>query len=96
MNQNVIDNYTKSRNVTNLMEPITIFLTNASNIILYLGGIYLLSINEILLGTLLAAIMYGKLITKPIGKLSTSMASIETAFSSVKRIFAIIDYEKDK
>lgn len=91
MNQNVIDNYTKSRNVTNLMEPITIFLTNASNIILYLGGIYLLSINEILLGTLLAAIMYGKLITKPIGKLSTSMASIETAFSSVKRIFAIID-----
>lgn len=96
MSQNVIDNYTKSRNVTNLMEPITMFLTNASNIIVYIGGIYLLSINEIPLGTLLAAIMYGQLLTKPIKKLSTSMASIETAFSSIKRIFAIIDYKNDE
>ena len=94
MNQNVIDNYTKSRNVTNLMEPITIFLTNASNITVYIAGIYLLSINEIQLGTLLAVIMYGKFITKPIGKISTSMASIETAFSSIRRIYAIIDYKK--
>ena len=96
MNQNVIDNYTKSRNVTNLMEPITIFLTNASNITVYIAGIYLLSINEIQLGTLLAVIMYGKFITKPIGKISTSMASIETAFSSIRRIYAIIDYKKDE
>jgi len=41
-------------------------------------------------------VMYGQLIAKPIGKLSTSMDSIETVFSSIKRIFAIIDYKNDK
>ena len=67
------------------MEPITTFLTNVSNITVYIAGVYLLSVNEIQLGTLLAIIMYGQLMTKPIKKLSTSMASIETAFSSIKK-----------
>ena len=95
INKTVIDNYIKSRNITNFMEPITTFLTNVSNITVYIAGVYLLSVNEIQLGTLLAIIMYGQLMTKPIKKLSTSMASIETAFSSIKRLFAIIDYQKD-
>ena len=96
INQTVIEYYIKSRNVTNVMEPITTFLTNVSNITVYIAGVYFLSVNEIQLGTLLAVIMYGQLMTKPIKKLSTSMASIETAFSSIKRLFAIIDYQKDK
>ena len=94
MNQTVIDNYIKSRDVINLMVPVTTFLINMSNITLYMAGIYLLSVNDIQLGTLLAVIMYGQLLTKPIKKLSSSMANIETTFSSVKRIFAIIDYKK--
>jgi ATP-binding cassette subfamily B protein/subfamily B ATP-binding cassette protein MsbA len=96
LNQTVIDYYTKSKNVTNLMVPVTTFLTNISTITVYMAGIYFLSVNEIQLGTLLAVIMYGQLLNKPIKKLSTSKASIETAFSSIKRIFAIIDYEKDE
>lgn len=96
INQTVIDYYAKSKNITNLMEPVTTFLTNISTITVYMLGIYLLSVNEIPLGTLLAFIMYAGLLTKPIKKLSTSMASIETLFSSIKRIFAIIEYEEEK
>jgi ABC-type multidrug transport system fused ATPase/permease subunit len=96
MNQTVIDCYVKSKNITNVMVPITTFLTNVINITVYIAGIYLLAGNEIQLGTLLAVIMYVQLLTKPIKKLSNSMASIETAFSSIKRIFAIIDYQKDE
>ena len=96
INQTVIDYYTKSKNVTNAMVPITTFLTNISNITVYMAGVYFLSVNEIQLGTLLAVIMYGQLLTKPIKKISTSIASIETSFSSIKRIFAIIDYENDE
>jgi len=96
LNQTVIDYYTKSKNVTNVMVPVTTFLTNISTITVYMAGIYFLSVNEIQLGTLLAVIMYGQLLNKPIKKLSTSMASIETSFSSIKRIFAIIDYQKDE
>ena len=96
INQTVIDYYAKSRNITNIMEPVTTLLTNVSNITVYMAGIYFLSVGEIQLGTLLAVIMYGQLLTKPIKKLSTSMASIETAFSSIKRIFAIIDYQNNE
>ncbi len=78
------------------MGPITTFLMNVSNITVYIAGIYFLTGNEIQLGTLLAIIMYGQLLSNPIKKLSTSMASIETSFSSIKRIFAIIDYQKDE
>ena len=96
INQTVIDYYAKSRNVTNIMEPVTTLLTNVSNITVYMAGVYFLSVGEIQLGTLLAVIMYGQLLTKPIKSLSTSMASIETAYSSIKRIFAIIDYQKEE
>ena len=96
MNQTVIDYYVKSKNVTNFMVPITTLLTNISKITVYIAGIYFLAGNEIQIGTLLAVIMYGQLLTDPIKKLSSSMATIETSFSSIKRIFAIIDYKNDK
>ena len=96
MNQTVIDYYVKSKNVTNFMVPVTTLLTNISKITVYIAGIYFLAGNEIQIGTLLAVIMYGQLLTDPIKKLSSSMATIETSFSSIKRIFAIIDYKNDK
>ena len=96
INQTVNGYYIKSRNIAKVMVPITTFLTNISNITVYIAGIYLLVGHEIQLGTLLAIIMYGELLTKPIKDLSSSMASIETSFSSIKRIFAIIDYKKDE
>ncbi len=94
INNTVIDYYIKSRNVSNIMAPITTLLTNISNISVYVVGVYLLSCNEIHLGTLLTVVMYGQLLTKPIKKISTSMVSLETSFSSIKRIYSIIDYKK--
>lgn len=96
MNQTVIDYYAKAKNVTNIMVPVTTLLTNVSKITVYIAGIYFLAGNEIQIGTLLAVIMYGQLLTDPIKKLSSSMATIETSFSSIKRIYAIIDYKKDE
>ena len=78
------------------MVPMTELLTNVTNIIVYIVGISLFATNEIQLGTLLAIIMYAKLFTKPFKKISSSTASIENSLSSLKRIFAIIEYEKDK
>ena len=96
INQTVTTYYIQSRNIAKIMEPITTFLVNISNITVYIAGIYFLTGNEIQLGTLLAVIMYGQLLSNPIKKLSNSMVSIETSFSSFKRIFSIIDYQKDE
>ena len=60
INQTVNGYYVKSRNIAKVMVPITTFLTNISNITVYIAGIYLLVGHEIQLGTLLAIIMYGE------------------------------------
>ena len=94
INETVSANYVKSRNISNVVLPLTTFLTNLSNITVYIVGVYFLMTNEIQLGTLLAVIIYGKLLTKPLKKVSTSIIFLETSFSSIKRIFDIIEFQK--
>ena len=96
INQSVKDNFIKSMNISNAILPITTFLTNLSNIAVYIVGVYFLITNEIQLGTLLTVIIYGQLLTKPLKKVSTSITSLEISFASIKRIFEIIDSENDK
>ena len=83
--------YTSSRYHSGLMSPLATFLTNLRNIIIYICGIYLLMNGEIQLGTLLTIILYGKLLTTPIKKLSSSLTSVQTSYSSIKRVFEIIE-----
>jgi subfamily B ATP-binding cassette protein MsbA len=85
------DSFVKSINVSNVLLPLATFLTNLCKITVYIVGLYFLMSHEIQLGTLLAVIIYGQLLTKPLKKVSTSMVFLETSFSSIKRIFAIID-----
>lgn len=94
INETVSANYVKSRNISNVVLPLTTFLTNLSNITVYIVGVYFLMTNEIQLGTLLAVIIYGKLLTKPLKKVSVSIIFLETSFSSIKRIFDIIEFQK--
>lgn len=93
INRMASDTFVKSRNVSNAILPATTFLTNLSNITVYILGLYFLMNNEIHLGTLLAVIIYGQLLIKPIKKISSSIIFLEISFSSIKRIFAIIEYE---
>ena len=95
INKRVSDDFVRSINISNLVMPFTTFLTNLSNITVYIVGVYFLISNEIQLGTLLAVIMYGQLLSKPLKKVTSSIISLEISFSSTKRIFDIIDF-KDK
>ena len=94
INKGVSDCYVKSRNISNILMPVTTLLTNLSNIIVYILGLNFLITNEIQLGTLLAVIIYGQLLSNPLKKISASIIFLETSFSSLKRIFAIIEYRK--
>ena len=96
INQIVTQHYIKSRNISNLILPIATFLTNLSNITVYIIGVYFLATHEIHLGTLLAVILYGQLLTKPLKKVSASLIPLETSFSSIKRIFEIIEFKTMK
>ena len=96
INNIVSNNFIKSRNISNVVVPITTLLTNISNIAVYIIGFYFLVSNEIQLGTLLAVILYGQMLTKPLKKISASITSLETSFSSIKRIFEIIEFQDNE
>lgn len=68
INEIVSCNFIKSRNISNTILPVTTFLTNISNITVYIVGFYFLVNNEIQLGTLLTVIIYGQLLIKPAKK----------------------------
>ena len=91
INFEIKNKYTSSRYHSGLMSPLATLLTNLRNIIVYICGIYLLMNGEIQLGTLLTIILYGKLLTTPIKKLSSSLTSVQTSYSSIKRVFEIIE-----
>lgn len=96
INNIVSDNFIKSRNISNAVVPITTLLTNISNIAVYIMGFYFLVSNEIQLGTLLSVILYGQMLTNPLKKVSASITSLETSFSSIKRIFEIIEFQDNE
>lgn len=94
INKKVSIYFNKSRNISNSLVPITTFLTNITNIIVYNVGIYLLVNNEILLGTLLSVIIYVHLLTKPLKKISATMISIENSMSSIRRIMKMYEFKE--
>ena len=73
---NEVDKYYKSsRFSTGAVPPFAQLFINVGNIIVYLYGVYMLINNEILLGTLLTVILYGKLLTKPLLRASALLTS---------------------
>ncbi len=93
INKTVNRYFLKSRNISNFVLPATTFVTNFSNIAVYITGVFFLMTDQIQLGTLLSIIIYGQLMNKPIKKISASIVFLETSFASIKRIFAIIDFK---
>ena len=96
INFEIKNKYTSSRYHSGLMQPLATFLTNLRNIIVYICGIYLLINGEIQLGTLLTIIIYGKLLPTPIKKLTASLTSVQTSYSSVKRVFEVIENNEEE
>ena len=91
INFEIKNKYTSSRYHSGLMSPIETFLTNLRIVIVCICAIYLLINGEIQLGTLLTIIIYGKLLPTPIKKLTASLTSVQTSYSSVKRVFEVIE-----
>ncbi|WP_405290193.1 ABC transporter ATP-binding protein [Methanobrevibacter sp.] len=89
---NEVDKYYKSsRFSTGAVPPFAQLFINVGNIIVYLYGVYMLINNEILLGTLLTVILYGKLLTKPLLRASALLTSWQTSLASLDRILEIIE-----
>lgn len=91
VNNEVDRHYKSSRFSTGTIPPFAQLFINVGNIIVYLYGVYMLINNEILLGTLLTVILYGKLLTKPLLRASGLLTSWQTSLASLDRILEITE-----
>lgn len=83
--------YKSSRFSTGTIPPFSQLFINLGNIGVYLYGAYMLINHEILLGSLLAIILYGKLLTKPLLTASNLLTSVQATLASLDSILEIIE-----
>ena len=91
INDDVAKTYKSSRFSTGAIPPFSKLLINIGNIGAYLYGVYLLINHEILLGSLLTVILYGKLLTKPLLRASNLLTSLQSSLASLDRVLEIIE-----
>ncbi len=91
INQDVDRYYKSSRFSTGAIPPFAQLFINLANICVYVYGVYMLINHEILLGTLLTVILYGKLLTKPLLRASVLLTSLQTSLASLDRLMEIIE-----
>lgn len=91
MNYDVDKYYKSSRLSTGAIPPFSRLFINLGNICAYLYGVYMLINHEILLGSLLAVILYGKLLTKPLLRASALLTSLQSSLASLDRVLEIIE-----
>lgn len=96
INDNVDKYYKSSRFSTGIIPPFARFFINLGNIGVYLYGVYLLINHEILLGSLLTVILYGKLLTKPLLDASNLITLMETSLASLERVIEVIKTPAEK
>ena len=91
INDDVDKYYKSSRFSTGAIPPFAQLFINLGNICVYVYGVYMLINHEILLGTLLTVILYGKLLTKPLLRASTLLTSWQTSLASFDRLLEVIE-----
>ena len=89
-----------TRAITSFMPNMTDFISNLSYVIVCIAGSMMIIEGEIGFGVVVAFFIYIKNFTEPIGRLSNSLASMQTVAASSERVFEFLDlpempYEED-
>ena len=91
------DSYRKSRFYTEMMLPLSTFITITLQVLIYVYGGYLVYIGNIDMGTFTTFILYYQLMKKPIMSIGNTLNSMRTTYACLDRIYEILDlHEKRK
>lgn len=91
LNDEVCDSYVKSRFIAGFMLPISMFASNFSYIILCVFGGYMLVKGTLTLGGFQAFLIYGNMVSSPLGSLANSFNMLQNGISALERIYEFLD-----
>ncbi len=86
--------YVRSRTLSGLVIPLSIFMNNGAYVALCVMGGILLIHGNLTIGGFLAFIFYGNMVGIPMTSISNSINNIQNAFSAASRVYDFIDEEE--
>lgn len=91
----------KSTFVTNIIQPITVFFTNLTYLIVCLVGANLVFENVILIGAIASFVLYIRQLNQPISQIASIVGTMQSTVACAERVFDLLQRneesdEKDK
>ena len=86
--------YVRSRFLSGLVIPLSIFVNNGTYVCLCIIGGILLIHNKLTIGGFLSFILYGNMVGIPMTSISNSLNNIQNALSAASRIYDFLDEEE--
>ena len=96
INNQIFESYFKSRFYSGFIIPINTILTNLGYIgICVFGGYFIIS-GSLTIGTFLAFILYGQMLTEPLTTIGNNLNILQSGFSSLENILDVLNVEEEK
>jgi ATP-binding cassette subfamily B multidrug efflux pump len=93
-NNNLRDSYLKERSIVAVFRPLTDFLSSvAIGILIYAGG-YLLSLELMSIGILIAFINLVEKFFRPLNNIAESFTTLQSALAGAERVFGFLDQKE--
>ena len=90
-NEKLYSESLKAMIISNLVQPISRFLTNINYVIVALFGALKIVSGTMTVGGVLAFIQYSRQFQQPFGQLSSMFAAMQSGMASLERIYAFLD-----
>lgn len=95
INQKFHKSYVKAKFISGFILPISLIINNVGYIALSVFGAYLIIQGSLSIGGFLAFLLYGQMLNSPLSSIASSMNQVQSGFSSVERVFEILDVEEE-
>lgn len=95
INQKFHKSYVKAKFISGFILPISLIINNVGYIALSVFGAYLIIQGSLSIGGFLAFLLYGQMLNSPLSSIASNMNQVQSGFSSVERVFEILDVEEE-
>ena len=96
INNQIFESYFKSRFYSGFIIPINTILTNLGYIGICVFGGYFIITGNLTIGTFLAFILYGQMLTEPLTTIGNNLNILQSWFSSLENILDVLNEKEEK
>ena len=96
INNQIFESYFKSRFYSGFIIPINTILTNLGYIGICVFGGYFIITGNLTIGTFLAFILYGQMLTEPLTTIGNNLNILQSGFSSLENILDVLNEKEEK